>query len=46
MSSRSVDLYLDDLIEAGQAILSYIQDISFEEFRADRMRQSAVIREF
>ncbi len=46
MSSRSVDLYLDDLIEAGKAILSYVQDISFEEFRNDRMRQSAVIREF
>jgi uncharacterized protein with HEPN domain len=46
MSSRSVDLYLDDLIEAGKAILSYVDNISFEEFKTDRMRQSAVIREF
>jgi len=46
MSSRSVDLYLDDLVEAGKAILSYVDNISFEEFKTDRMRQSAVIREF
>lgn len=46
MSSRSVDLYLDDLIEAGKAILSHVDNISFEEFKTDRMRQSAVIREF
>lgn len=46
MSNRSVDLYLDDLIEAGKAIQTYVQDISLKEFRADRMRQSAVVPEF
>ena len=46
MSSRFVDLFLDDLLEAGSAILTYVQNISLEEFRVDRMRQSAVIREF
>jgi uncharacterized protein with HEPN domain len=46
MSSRSPTLYLDDLLEAGKAIQSYVDDLSFEEFTSDRMRQSAVIREF
>jgi uncharacterized protein with HEPN domain len=46
MSSRSPVLYLDDLLEAGKAIQSYVRNSSFEEFAADRMRQSAVIREF
>jgi uncharacterized protein with HEPN domain len=46
MSRRSSSLYLDDLIEAGKAIQYYVRDITFEEFTSDRMRQSAVIREF
>jgi uncharacterized protein with HEPN domain len=46
MSSRSPLLYLDDLLEAGKAIQSYLIEISFDEFTSDRMRQSAVIREF
>jgi len=46
MSSRSPALYLDDLLEAGKAIQSYVDKLSFEEFASDRMRQSAVIREF
>ncbi|PLX88638.1 MAG: hypothetical protein C0614_02385 [Desulfuromonas sp.] len=46
MSSRSPALYLDDLLEAGQAIQDYVDKLSFEEFCSDRMRQSAVIREF
>ena len=33
MSSRSVDLYLDDLIEAGKA---YVDDSTAEEIRAAR----------
>ena len=43
MSERSSRLYLDDLLEAGRAIQSYIGETSFN---SDRMRQSAVIREF
>lgn len=46
MSERSPRLYLDDLLEAGRAIQSYIGETSFNEFTSDRMRQSAVIREF
>jgi len=43
---RSPELYLNDILEAGQAIQSYLTGLSFEQFRSDRMRQSAVIREF
>ena len=46
MSERSPRLYLDDLLEAGRAIQSYLGETSFNEFTSDRMRQSAVIREF
>lgn len=46
MSNRSPILYLDDLLEAGKAIQSYLIGISFDHFKTDRMRQSAVIREF
>lgn len=46
MSNRSPALYLEDLLEAGEAIRSYVGGLSFEEFSSDRMRQSAVIREF
>jgi len=46
MSERLPRLYLDDLLEAGRAIQSYIGETSFNEFTSDRMRQSAVIREF
>jgi len=44
--SRSPDLYLNDILEAGQAIQSYLKNISYEQFCQDRMRQSAVVREF
>ncbi len=44
--SRSPELYLADILEAGQAILDYLEGVSFAQFCTDRMRQSAVIREF
>ncbi len=44
--SRSPELYLNDILEAGTAIQSYLAEVSYEQFRTDRMRQSAVIREF
>ncbi len=44
--SRSPELYLTDIFEAGEAIQGYLEGVSFEQFRTDRMRQSAVIREF
>lgn len=46
MSERSLELYLTDILEAGQAIQSYVADVDLGDFKLDRMRQSAVIREF
>ncbi len=46
MSKRSDSLYIRDIIEAIEAIFSYTQGIAFDDFKLDRMRYSAVIREF
>ncbi len=43
---RSQLLYLNDIAEAAGNIRSYVGDLSFEEFRDDRMRVDAVIRNF
>jgi len=46
MSERPHLLYCQDILESGSAILSYVQGITFDVFVQDRMRYSAVIREF
>lgn len=46
MSDRNDLLYLTEAQDAGQAIQSYIDKLKFEDFCQDRMRYSAVIREF
>jgi uncharacterized protein with HEPN domain len=46
MRERPVVLYLQDIADAGHAIRSYVSGLSFDDFIRDRMRQSAVIREF
>lgn len=46
MSKRSDRLYCRDILEAGAAIRSYVNGIDFRAFTQDRMRYSAVIREF
>lgn len=46
MSERPQLLYCQDILESGTAIQSYVQDISLDAFVQDRMRYSAVIREF
>ncbi|MBT0651686.1 HepT-like ribonuclease domain-containing protein [Geomobilimonas luticola] len=46
MSERPQLLYSQDILDAGAAIQSYVQGITFAEFVRDRMRYSAVIREF
>ncbi|OQX16463.1 MAG: hypothetical protein BWK76_11605 [Desulfobulbaceae bacterium A2] len=46
MSERLQRLYCQDILEAGAAIQSYIEGIGCETFIQDRMRSSAVIREF
>ena len=46
MSERSMLLYLHDILDAGTAIQTYLEGCAFDIFVQDRMRQSAVIREF
>lgn len=46
MSERDCRLYLTDILDSGRAIQSYVANLGFEYFRGDRMRCSAVIREF
>jgi uncharacterized protein with HEPN domain len=46
MSECNFELYLADFVESGLAIQSYVQGIEFKGFADDRMRYSAVIREF
>ena len=46
MSRRSDRLYCRDILESGAAIRSYVEGIDFDAFVKDRMRYSAVIREF
>jgi len=46
MRERPATLYLHDILEAGEAIQGYVAGIDFDSFRAERLRQSAVIREF
>jgi uncharacterized protein with HEPN domain len=46
MSERPQLLYCQDILESGAAILSYVQGITCDAFVQDRMRYSAVIREF
>lgn len=46
MFKRSMRLYIQDIKDAIEGIFSYTQDLSLDEFKTDRMRYSAVIREF
>ena len=46
MSERPQLLYCQDILDSGAAIQSYVQGITFDSFVQDRMRCSAVIREF
>lgn len=46
MSERSQLLYCQDILESGTAIHSYVQGLTCDAFVHDRMRYSAVIREF
>jgi len=46
MSERSSRLYCDDILDSGNAILDFVQGMTFDEFREDRKTYSAVIREF
>ena len=46
MSERTPQLFLQDILDSGESIQSYLQGITFEQFERERMRHSAVIREF
>ncbi len=46
MSKRTITLYIDDALEAIEAIESYIEGRSFHTFRDDRKTYSATIREY
>lgn len=46
MFERDSKLYLADILDSGQAILSYVENLDFEQFSKDRMRHAAVVREF
>ena len=46
MSERPQLLCCQDILESATAIQSYVQGATFEAFVQDRMRYSAVIREF
>ena len=46
MSERPQLLYYQDILDSGSAILSYVQGMTCDAFVQDRMRYSAVIREF
>jgi uncharacterized protein with HEPN domain len=43
---RSQMLYLNDISEAAANIRLYVGDMKFEEFKNDRMRVDAVVRNF
>lgn len=46
MSERNVRLYIEDIIESGEAILDYIKSLDFKHFSKDRKTIMAVIKEF
>jgi uncharacterized protein with HEPN domain len=46
MSERGSALYLNDIVDSARAIRSYVEGVDFESFASDRMRCSAVVREF
>ena len=46
MTNRDVRLFLDDMAAAITDIGKAIEDVDFEAFLADTMRQKAVIRDF
>ena len=46
MSERDFRLYCEDILDSGNAILQFVEGLSYEQFCDDRKTYSAVIREF
>jgi len=44
--SRKIELYINDILESIDAIESYLENTTFEEFKNDRKTYSATIREY
>ena len=44
--SRNYNLYLQDIVDAADRIVSYVEGMTRNEFEADQMRIDAVIRNF
>ena len=44
--SRDIKLYIEDIIDSGNAIFDFVKGMSIEDFMNDRKTQSATIREF
>ena len=42
--SRNFDLYLLDILDAGQAIQDYVKGYDYDAFAADRKTIDAVVR--
>ncbi len=46
MSKRRAELLVDDIINSGNKILAYTNNLSFESFIADDKTVDAVVRNF
>lgn len=46
MSKRDNSLLVGDIVESGKKIISYIGEMSFDEFTKDSKTVDAVIRNF
>ncbi len=46
MPEKDISQYPEDIWESGNAILDYVKDMDFEQFKGDRKTYMAVIREF
>lgn len=46
MSNRTPDLLLEDILNSGEKILSYTNNLTFEQFLHDDKTMDAVIRNF
>ena len=46
MSKRTPKLLLEDILDSGEKILEYTQDITFEQFQSDNKTIDAVIRNY
>ena len=46
MSKRNPKLLIEDIIDSANKVLSYTENLSFEEFKSDTKTVDAVIRNF